>query len=66
MSKKLDRMKRRHIDLNVNLNLNARETEYGKLQADHAAFARQLEQVQAELKPLNKVGYWVSQVLAPE
>ena len=66
MRKKLDRMKRRHIDLNVNLNLNARETEYGKLQADHAAFARQLEQVQAELKPLNKVGYWVSQVLAPE
>ena len=38
MSKKLDRMKRRHIDLNV----------------------------KAELKPLNKVGYWVSQVLAPE
>ena len=29
-------------------------------------FARQLEQIQAELKPLNEVRYWVGQVLGPE
>ena len=57
-------MKAQHIDLNVNL--DALEAEYSKLQADHAAFARQLEQVQAELKPLNEIRYWVSQVLGPE
>ena len=48
------------------MNLDALEAEYSKLQADHAAFARQLEQVQAELKPLNEIRYWVSQVLGPE
>ena len=57
-------LKAQHIDLNVNL--DALEAEYSKLQADHAAFARQLEQVQAELKPLNEVRYWVSQVLGAE
>ena len=45
------------------MNLDSLEAEYSKLQADHAAFARQLEQVQAELKPLNEVRYWGSQVL---
>ena len=53
-----------HVDLNVNL--DALEAEYSKLQVDHADFARQLEQVQAELKPLNEIRYWVSQVLGPE
>ncbi len=57
-------LKAQHIDLNVNL--DALEAEYSKLQADHAAFARQLEQVQAELKPLNEVRYWVGQVLGPK
>ena len=57
-------LKAQHIDLNVNL--DALEAEYSKLQSDHAAFARQLEQVQAELKPLNEIRYWVSQVLGPE
>ena len=57
-------LKAQHVDLNVNL--DALEAEYSKLQADHAAFARQLEQVQAELKPLNEVRYWVSQVLGAE
>ena len=57
-------LKAQHIDLNVNL--DALEAEYSKLQADHAAFARQLEQVQAELKPLNEVRYWVGQVLGVE
>ena len=57
-------MKAQHVDLNVNL--DALEVEYSKLQADHATFARQLEQVQAELKPLNEIRYWVSQVLGPE
>ena len=57
-------MKAQHVELNVNL--DALEAEYSKLQADHAAFARQLEQVQAELKPLNEVRYWVDQVLGPE
>ena len=57
-------LKAQHVELNVNL--DALEAEYGKLQADHAAFARQLEQVQAELKPLNDVRYWVGQVLGPE
>ena len=57
-------LKAQHVDLNVNL--DALEAEYSKLQADHAAFARQLEQVQAELKPLNEIRYWVGQVLGPE
>ena len=57
-------MKAQHVDLNVNL--DALEAEYSKLQADHTAFARQLEQVQAELKPLNEIRYWVGQVLEPE
>ena len=57
-------LKAQHVDLNVNL--DALEAEYSKLQADHAAFARQLEQVQTELKPLNEVRYWVGQVLGPE
>ena len=48
------------------MNLDALEAEYSKLQADHAAFARQLEQVQTELKPLNEIRYWISQVLGPE
>ena len=57
-------LKKQHVDLNVNL--DSLEAEYSKLQADHAAFARQLEQVQAELKPLNEIRYWLSQVLGPE
>ena len=57
-------LKAQHIDLNVNL--DALKAEYSKLQADHTAFARQLEQVQAELKPLNEVRYWVSKVLGQE
>ena len=57
-------MKAQHVDPDVNL--DALEAEYSKLQADHVAFARQLEQVQAELKPLNDVRYWVGQVLGPE
>ena len=50
----------------MNVNLDALKAEYSKLQADHATFARQLEQIQAELKPLNEVRYWVGQVLGPE
>ena len=57
-------LKAQHVDLNVNL--DALETEYSKLQADHVAFARQLEQVQAELKPLNEIRYWVSQIIGVE
>ena len=57
-------LKAQHVDLNVNL--DALEAEYSKLQTDHAAFAQQLEQVQAELKPLNEIRYWLSQVLEPE
>ena len=57
-------LKAQHLDLNVSL--DALEAEYSRLQADHAAFARQLEQVQAELKPLNEVWYWVGQVLKSE
>ena len=57
-------LKKQHVDLNVNL--DALEAEYSKLQSDHTDFARQLEQVQADLKPLNDVRYWVGQVLGPE
>ena len=57
-------LKAQHVDLNVNL--DALEAEYTKLRADHAAFARQLEQVQTELKPLNEIRYWVGQVLGAE
>ena len=57
-------LKAQHVELNVNL--DALEAEYSKLQADHTAFARKLEQVQADLKPLNEVRYWVGQILGPE
>ena len=57
-------LKAQHVDLNVNL--DALEAEYSKLQADHAVFAKRLEQVQAQLKPLNEVRYWVGQVLGSE
>ena len=57
-------MKAQHVDLNVNL--DALEAEYSKLQADHTAFAQQLEQVQVKLKPLNEILYWIGQVLGPE
>ena len=40
-------LKAQHIDLNVNL--DALEAEYSKLQADHVAFARQLKQIGSEL-----------------
>ena len=47
-------LKAQRVDLNVNL--DALEAEYSKLQADHAAFARQLEQVQSVMEQLRKKG----------
>ena len=58
-------LKRQHVDLNVNL--DALEAEYSKLQADCAAFARQPGTGAGRVvKPLNEIRYWVSQVLGPE
>ena len=48
------------------MNLDALEAEYSKLQTDHAALARQQEQVQTELKPLNEIRYWLNWVLGAE
>ena len=57
-------MKKHGVDLNVNL--EALQTEYEQLQTSHAEYTGQLAAVQEELKPLKEIRYWVSKVLAPE
>lgn len=57
-------LKKHGVDLNVNL--EALQTEYEQLQTSHAEYTGQLAAVQEELKPLKEIRYWVSKVLAPE
>ena len=57
-------LKKHGVDLNVNL--EALQTEYEQLQTSHAEYTGQLAAVQEELKPLKEIHYWVSKVLAPE
>lgn len=57
-------LKKHGVDLNVNL--DALQVEYEKLQTSHIEYTEQLATVQEELKPLREIRYWVSKVLTPE
>lgn len=57
-------LKKNGVDLSVNL--DALQAEYGQLQTSHAEYTEKLAAVQEELKPLKEIRYWVSQVLEPE
>ena len=57
-------LKKQGVDLNVNL--DALQTEYDKLKATHAELAGQLAAVKEELQPMKDIRYWVGKVLTPE
>ena len=57
-------LKKQGIDLNVNL--DALQTEYDKLKSSHAEFSRQLAAVNDELKPMKDIRRWVGKVISPE
>ena len=57
-------LKKQGVDLNVDL--DALQTEYDGLKRSHAELAGQLAAVREELKPMKDIRYWVGKVLAPE
>ena len=57
-------LKKHGVDLNVNL--DALQSEYDKLKATHTELAGQLATVKEELQPMKDIRYWVGKVLAPE
>ena len=57
-------LKKQGVDLNVNL--DALQTEYDKLKVTHAELAGQLAAVKEELQPMKDIRYWVGKVLTPE
>ena len=57
-------LKKQGVDLNVNL--EALQTEYDGLKATHAELAGQLAAVKEELQPMKDIRYWVGKVLTPE
>ena len=57
-------LKKHGVDLNVNL--DALQTEYDGLKSSHAELAGQLAAVREELKPMKDIRYWVGKLLAPE
>ena len=50
----------------MNVNLDALQAEYDKLQSSHAELSRQLAAVNEELKPMKDIRRWVSKALSPE
>lgn len=57
-------LKKQGVDLNVNL--DSLQAEYGNLQATYAELAGQLAAAKEELQPMKDIRYWVSKVLTPE
>ena len=57
-------LKKQGVDLNVDL--DALQTEYDKLKATHTELAGQLAAVKEELQPMKDIRYWVGKVLTPE
>ena len=54
------------ITLTMNVNLDALQAEYDKLQSSHAELSRQLAAVNEELKPMKDIRRWVGKVISPE
>ena len=50
----------------MNVNLDALQAEYDKLQVTHTELAGQLATVKEELQPMKDIRYWVGKVLTPE
>ena len=50
----------------MNVNLDALQAEYDKLQSSHAELSRQLAAVNEELKPMKDIRHWVGKVISPE
>ena len=57
-------LKKQGVDLNVNL--DALQAEYDKLQSSHDEFSRQLAAINEELKPMKDIRRWVGKVISPE
>ena len=57
-------LKKQGVDLNVNL--DALQTEYDRLQATHTELAGQLAAVEEELQLLKDIRFRVGKVLSPE
>ncbi len=57
-------LKKQGVDLNVNL--DALQTEYDGLKATHTELAGQLATVKEELQPMKDIRYWIGKVLTPE
>ena len=57
-------LKKQGVDLNVNL--DALQAEYDKLQSSHAELSRQLAAINEELKPMKDIRRWVGKVIPPE
>ena len=57
-------LKKQGVDLNVNL--DALQTEYDKLKATHSELAGQLATVKEKLRPMKDIRYWVGKVLTTE
>ena len=57
-------LKKQGVDLNVDL--DALQTEYDKLKATHTELAGQLAAVKVELQPMKDIRYWVGKVLTSE
>ena len=57
-------LKKHGVDLNVNL--DALQTEYDGLKANYTELAGQLATVKEELQPMKDIRYWVGKVLTPE
>ena len=57
-------LKKQGVDLNVNL--DALQVEYDKLQSSHAELSRQLAAINEELKPMKDIRRWVGKVLSRE
>ena len=57
-------LKKHGVDLNVNL--DALQSEYDKLKATYTELAGQLATVKEELQPMKNIRYWIGKVLMPE
>ena len=50
----------------MNVNLDALQAEYDKLQSSHAELSRQLAAINKELQPMKDIRRWVGKVISSE